>query len=236
MSTRQSRIVITIDGLAGSGKTAVSRELAKRLDYRYLSSGLLYRAVGYLALKNQVSFDRPEDLLPILKNTEIKLEPTEDLNNKLILNGENVTMAALQPEVSEATSSLALHQLIRDYLLDMQKNAFVGENLIAEGRDMGTIIFPDAELKVFLTCSPEILVERRLNQILKNNPDAAESDPELLKKQLKIEIEERNHRDTTRDVAPTIPAVGALIIDNSQQTLTEVVNYVYNYATQNLCK
>ncbi len=236
MSNYIPRIVITIDGLAGSGKTAVSRELAKKLNYRYLSSGLLYRAVGYLALKNQISFEHPEALLPILKNSDIRLEPTEDLNNKLILNGENVTIAALQPEVSEATSSLALHQVIRDYLLDMQINAFAGEPLIAEGRDMGTIVFPEAELKVFLTCSPEILVERRLAQILKNNPNVAETDPELLKKQLQIEIEERNHRDTTRNVAPTIPAVGALIIDNSQQTLTEVVDFVYDYATQNLCK
>ena len=234
MINSPKRFILTIDGLAGSGKTAVSREVAKKLGFRYLSSGLFYRAVGYLALLNKITFEEPEKLIPILHKSKISLEPTADLNNRLCLDGVDVTKDILQPQVSEAASTFATLKFVRDFLLEMQRTAFGGDNLVAEGRDMGTIVFPEAQLKVFLTCSPEILAERRLEQILKNRSKDQQINPDLVREELRIEIEERNQRDKNRKIAPTIPAEGALIVDNSQQTLTEVVNYVYNYATQKL--
>ena len=227
------RIVITVDGLAGSGKTALSKALAKKLDYKYLSSGLFYRALGYVALNQQIDYQDVNALVQLLKDSQISIKLTGDYNNRVFLNAEDITDKVYPPEVSEATSQCSAHQAVRKELLTLQRSTFAGNNLIAEGRDLGTIVFPDADCKIFLECSPEILAQRRLEQMTKDK-QFSENELAKLKAKLKIEVEERNKRDQNRDISPTIPAEDAIIIDNSAKTLTELLDFVYLHVSERL--
>ncbi|RMG39907.1 MAG: (d)CMP kinase [Candidatus Dadabacteria bacterium] len=229
-----SRIIITVDGLAGSGKTALSRELAARLGYRHFSTGQLYRALGYLALKERVCPDNEDSVLKLLGQHEIKLIRTEDGGSAVAVDGHRLSEVELhQPQVSDATSKAAAHPAVRSALLQMQRCAFPGENLVAEGRDLGTVVFPDAAVKFFITADEEVRSARRLKQLSEGTDKLAADGDNLLKKQLKVEIDERDRRDASRKVAPAVPADDAIIIDNSRQPLTAVVQTMYDAVAKN---
>lgn len=223
------RIVITIDGLAGSGKTTIARELAKKLKFKYLSTGLIYRAVGYLAISKNINFADEASLADEIDRAEIKLLDVCG-NNHIFLNKKDITDLVAAPEISEAASETSRHSLVRKKLLDMQRKAFPRENLLAEGRDMGTVVFPEADLKFFIQCAPEVLAERRLRQLYAEGIISAKTTEKQLKKQLAIEIKERNQRDTERSNSPVVPAADAIVIDNSSKPLTELLNFVYSQA------
>lgn len=221
------RIVITVDGLAGSGKTTLSRELAKLLGFAHFNSGILYRAVGFLALHNGVSPDDGAALAELISAHTIELDLDAQLSSQLIIDG-NVRSGELhQPPVSDAASRVAASPEVRAALIDVQRSAFPGHNLVAEGRDMGTVIFPDANLKFFVDADLEVRTERRLAQ-LREAPENASKDDKLLKKELEVEINERDKRDIRRAVAPTVAADDAVHINNSGQTLTQVLQNMYD--------
>ncbi len=225
------RNVITIDGPAGSGKSSISALLAKKLGWINLNSGLLYRAAAYSALKTKTSLTDGQALSKLIKTLKIELKEDASGHGALYLNGKLTSEELRTPEVSEVTSKISTVPEVREALRDAQRNAFAGRPLVAEGRDMGTVIFPDAQLKIFLTVSEAARIERRINQLKaeseKNGKVLPEADIEWLRAQMKIEIQERDARDTGRKVAPLVPASDAVIIDNSSRTLEDTLKEIY---------
>jgi cytidylate kinase len=225
------RSVITVDGLAGSGKSTLAQHLAKELGFVHFNSGLLYRAVGFLVLKNKINPADEEAVVGLMAENKIELQQGE----KVEISGKVVTAAELHlPEISEATSIASSLPGVRSRLLDVQRNVFPGKSLVAEGRDMGTVIFSDSPLKFFVEASTEVRVARRLKQLgfdVKQGEVGFEANEELSKK-IEKEIIERDERDSKRAIAPTVAAQEAVIIDNSTLSLTEVIKTMYDIAAK----
>lgn len=230
----KARPVITIDGPAGSGKSSISALLANKLGWINLNSGLLYRAAAYSALKSKTPLTDGQALSKLIKTLKIELKEDASGHGALYLNGKLTGEELRTPEVSEATSKISTVAEVREALRDAQRNAFAGRPLVAEGRDMGTVIFPDAQLKIFLTVSESARIERRIAQLKteaeKNGKVLPEADIEWLRSQMKIEIKERDTRDTGRKVAPLKPAEDSITVDNSNQSLEETLNQILEIA------
>lgn len=232
-----ARKVITVDGLSGSGKTTLSRLLAEKLGYVFFSSGSLYRSLGWLALKNNVALNDASSLCLLLERHQVRIERNKNSSDSYIsVAQQNVEALIRSPEVSEATSIISTISEVRAALIDRQRNAFLDQpdvlGIVAEGRDMGTVIFPEADLKFFITLDEEVRIERRIKQLLGQN--ASESEQNKIRLQMHKEIKERDKRDQTRLIAPAIAAQDAISIDNGRGTLTEIVEIMYSYALQKL--
>ncbi len=218
-----SRIVIAVDGLAGSGKTSISRLLAERLGFFHLSSGLAYRGVAYLVLKTGTNADDESAVMKMLEKHTITLDGKQgDHSAYLFVDGTDVTSEVHTPDVSEATSKSARHPAVRKALLSLQRDAFSGKPIVAEGRDMGSVVFPDAQVKLFIEADPKVRIERRLAQL----SDATQSpeEREKLKQEMLKEITERDARDSGRSTAPAIAAPDSLLINNSSKTLGQILD------------
>jgi cytidylate kinase len=222
------RKVITIDGLAGSGKSSIARILAQRLSFIYFSSGLLYRVVAEATLREGVSESDHAQILKVLDRLKITLlqHPKGELAFKV--DGKLINpQSFITPEISERTSQVAAIGEIRSKLVDLQREALPNCNLVAEGRDMGSVIFKDAQLKFFIEVDQEVRAKRRVLQLNLSEKNAAFKEA-LIKK----EISERDERDTKRSVSPTIKTNDAITIDNSSKDLTEVVENMYLIAKE----
>lgn len=223
-----NRHIVTIDGLAGSGKTTISELLAKKLGYAHLNSGLLYRAVGWLTLQDAVD---PSDIsavaeLPLRHRILLRLD--DSLSSKLSVDGQDLGREVYTEAVTEMTSITSQYAQLRQALIVSQREAFPGYCLVAEGRDMGTIVFKDAPIKFFVHTDLEVRVSRRLAQILKSKPDLSESEAKSMEGQVERDLSERDERDSKRAVAPTKPADDAIQIDNSSLPLTQVIQTMYD--------
>ena len=216
--------VITIDGPSGSGKGTISQYLAAKLGWHHLDSGALYRLLAYAALQQAVPLDDDPALVQLAAALSESYQlPTAD-NPAIMLAGKDVGQALRTEKCAEAASKTAALPSVRQALLAWQRHYRQLPGLIADGRDMGTVIFPDAMLKLFLTARPEVRAERRYNQ-LKNK--GIEVDLEELIR----EVEARDLRDSSRKASPLLPAEDALILDNSDQdearTLDQVLQAVH---------
>lgn len=213
----QSIPVITIDGPAASGKGTIAERVAAALGFHYLDSGALYRIATLAALKSGVS---PEDAESLTALAE-KLAPIFR-DGRIYLNGEDVTTAIRSEEVSAMTSRVAVIPGVRAALFELQKKAAAHPGLVADGRDMGTVVFPDARLKVFMTASARVRAERRYKQLIGRGEQADLA-------ALTADLEERDRRDSKRATAPLKPAEDARILDTSEMGIEEVVKKVLSW-------
>lgn len=208
--------VITIDGPGGSGKGTVSRILAKKLGWHFLDSGSLYRLVGLAAQRHAIALDNEPALETLAAHLDVQFDTDEDVQIKVILEGEDVTDALRSEECGNDASRVAALPAVRLALLDRQRAFLEPPGLVADGRDMGTVVFPDAQLKVFLTASAKERATRRYKQLKDKGLDVNLGN--LLK-----EIAERDVRDSTRSFAPMKAADDAIVVDTTGIGIDAVV-------------
>ena len=211
--------VLTIDGPSGSGKGTISQAVAKRLQWHYLDSGAIYRAVGLAAAWESIDLSDPEAVAHCAERTEIRFETNDEGELHVFVNGKDATRLLRTETAAAAASAIAAHPPVRTALLDLQKRFRQSPGLVADGRDMGTVIFPDAQYKVFLTASAEERAKRRYKQ-LKDKGVSVNLDSLL------HEIAARDERDAGRAVAPLKPADNAVILDSTGMPITEVIERV----------
>ncbi len=214
-------MIIAIDGPAGSGKSTIAKLLAKELGYTYIDTGAMYRALALKIKRKRIDPEDKEKVIQIAKNTDITLKPAED-GVKVFLDGEDVSKLIRTEEIGKIASKIARISEVRKVLVDMQRKlGKEAKNAVIEGRDTGTVIFPDADIKIFMTASPEVRAERRYKELKERGFDVSYED--ILK-----EIKERDYLDETRKDSPLKPAKDAIIIDTSNKTLKEVFKDVLN--------
>ncbi|MEO8901627.1 MAG: (d)CMP kinase [Polyangiaceae bacterium] len=212
--------VVAIDGPAGAGKSTVTKRVADELGYLLVDTGALYRAVALAAQRASISWDDNEALgelaYQLVKERAVVLGNQKSSGFALKLRGEDVSLAIREPSVSQGASKVSAVPAVRDALLDMQRQAGANGGAVLEGRDIGTVVFPNAEAKFFLTANVDIRARRRFDELL-----ARGGEPELA--EVKREVAERDLRDSTRPIAPLKQASDAQVIDSSVLSIDQVV-------------
>lgn len=208
------RPIVAIDGPAGAGKSTIARALASRFHLLNLETGAMYRAFALKALRASVALDDPAALVALSASTSIALEPTE-AGNRVLLDGEEVTSAVRAPEVTQAASKVSVHPPIRAWMVSLQQQLGLQGGVVMEGRDIGTVVFPQADVKIFLDADAEIRGRRRFDQM---GPAPALRPEEVIR-----ELRERDTRDRNRADSPLKPAADAILLDSTRLTLDETV-------------
>ncbi len=210
--------VITIDGPAGSGKSTIAKLLAKNLGFLYLDTGAMYRAVALAAKRNHVPFDQGPRLGDLCHAINLRFEVMKD-ETRLLLNGENISLAIRSPEMDISSSTVSAVKEVRLAMTDLQRRLAQSDNVVAEGRDMGTVVFPNAKNKFFLTARPEVRARRRYLERRKRGEEVTFEEVETL-------LKKRDRQDESRTLAPLKPASDAFIIDSSEVGPEEVVRLI----------
>jgi len=224
---QESNPVITIDGPSGAGKGTVARLVADQLGWHLLDSGAIYRVLAVAIRHHQLSLDDEEPLIPMAAHLDVQFEISSDGEGKVILEGEDVSDIIREEEIGELASKVAAFPRVRESLLRRQRAFSVSPGLIADGRDMGTVVFKQAPVKIFLTATAEERAQRRFNQLKEKGIDVNIG-------RLLTDIRQRDERDQNRKVAPLVPAEGALIIDSTDISIAEVVNEILIFANGKL--
>ena len=218
--TAPKAIIIAIDGPAGAGKSTVASRLAKRFHLLNLETGAMYRAFALKALESGVSADDAARLERLASATSIRLESSGD-GNRVFLDGLEVTQRLREAEVTEGASRVSVHPAIRKWMVDLQRALGEDGRIVMEGRDIGSTVFPDADVKIFLDADPEVRSQRRYEQI-GTAPASAPVAPESVLK----DIRERDRRDRSRALSPLKPAPDAIVIDSTSLSLDQVIERV----------
>ena len=212
------KLIIAVDGPAGAGKSTIAARLARKLGYVNLESGAMYRALALKAIENDISFDDESALAALADNSRIQLEPTIN-GNRVLLDDVDVTQRVREPDVTEAASRVSIHPKVREWMVSHQRALGIKGGVVMEGRDIGTKVFPDADLKIFLDADPVVREQRRLEQQRQKGITIASSSLSMA-----AEIRERDHRDRTRAASPLAPAPDALILDSTAMSEDEVLS------------
>ena len=224
MSTAR-KLVIAIDGPAGSGKSTIAARLARKLGYVNLESGAMYRALALKALEQNVPVDDAESLRRLADETVIELHPQPD-GNRVLLDGRDVSQRVREGDVTLAASRVSMHPPVREIMVARQREMGALGGVVMEGRDIGTAVFPDADLKVFLDADARIRAERRVAQNGSHTPEEAQRIVE--------DLVLRDQRDRTRAVSPLAPASDAVVIDSTNLTIDEALSRIERLALSKL--
>lgn len=217
-------MIITVDGPSGAGKGTLCYALAEKLGYALLDSGAIYRVTALAAIKSAVDLSDKFALAELARNLDIQFIPQNGEVN-ILLNGENVSHLIRTQETADAASKIAIFPQVRAALLQLQRDFAKNNNLIADGRDMGTVVFPEAQVKLFLDASAEERAKRRYKQLQSKGISGNFA-------QILAEIKERDFRDRNREVAPLKPAKDALLLDSTRLTIDEVITQAMVYIQQ----
>lgn len=217
---------IAIDGPAAAGKSTIAKLVAKKLGYTYIDTGAMYRAITYKALQSAADMRSEEEIKKVITHTEIVLQPGEQAQT-VLLDGSDVTDAIRSHEVTMNVSAIAAMTSVRELLVAKQQELAAASSVVMDGRDIGTAVLPEAELKIFMTASVEERAERRL---LEERQRGMVSDYETLKR----EIGERDKADSERKISPLKKAEDAITIDTTGKTIEEVTNRIIEYAEKRL--
>jgi CMP/dCMP kinase len=226
------RAIIAIDGPAGAGKSTVARHLASYFGLLNLESGAMYRAFALKALAASVPLEDPAALLALSASTTIHLEPTES-GNRVYLDGADVTTQLREQAVTDGASRVSVHPQIRAWMVRLQQQLGATGGVVMEGRDIGTVVFPHADVKIFLDAAPEVRGLRRYDQIGQSGASDTEStQPESVVRELRA----RDERDRNRADSPLKPAQDAIILDSTHMSLDEVVSRAETIVAEKLSK
>ena len=217
---------IAIDGPSGAGKSSVAKALSKKMGIVYVDTGALYRTVGYYIRSVGADPKSAEQVTPHLKDINIEVK-YENGTQCVYLNGENLGDKIREPEISMYASAVSAIPAVRQFLLETQKSVARANNVVMDGRDIGTVILPDAEVKIFLTASVECRAKRRVLELEEKGMTARYED--VLK-----EMIERDNNDKNRDVAPAVAAEDAIVLDNSELTFEETLDKIIEIAKQRI--
>ena len=211
------RIIVAIDGYSSCGKSTVAKQLARRAGYTYVDTGAMYRAVALWAMENNAM--EPEEIIPLLQEIHISFIQTEE-GQHTCLNGRDVEREIRRLEVGNAASQISQIKEVRAYLVALQQAMGREKGIVMDGRDIGTVVFPEAELKLFLTASPEVRAQRRFDELIEKGetPDFAA---------VLADVNERDYRDTHRAESPLRQAEDAKVVDNSHLTREEQMEVIY---------
>ena len=216
---------ISIDGPAGAGKSTVARLVAQRLGYTYLDTGAMYRAITLAVLQAHIASNDEQSIAALVKKCDLQIKTDADGNNKIYLDGEDVSAEIRQQTISNAVSDVANHKAVRDVLVEKQRQMASHGNAVLDGRDIGTVVLPDAQLKIFLTASIAVRAKRRYADLQKTGEKV--SLDELAKS-----IEERDNKDAKNTYGPMRPADDAIIIDTDNMTIEQVVEKIVTLAKE----
>lgn len=213
-------INVAIDGPAGAGKSTIAKAAAKELGFIYVDTGALYRTVGVNALRNKVNMESDEDIASVLPSTQVQLKFV-DGEQRMYLNGEDVSSEIRLPEASMAASRVSAVPKVREFLFDLQRDLAKKNNCIMDGRDIGTVVLPDAKVKIFLTASPECRADRRYKELCQKGVEVNYDD-------VLSDIVKRDYNDSHRAVAPLKPAEDSVYLDTSELDLQQSIDAVIN--------
>jgi cytidylate kinase len=206
--------LITIDGPAGSGKGTIAKQLSEVLKLNYLDSGAIYRILGLHLIENNIPIDNEDLIKKSIEKANIQFS-----GHKISLNNRDVTDEIRTESIAKIASLIAANKTVRESILDLQRSFLKKPGLVAEGRDMGTVVFPEAKNKFFLTASVQERADRRYKQLISKGFDVSIAD-------LVVEIQERDFRDINRSISPLVPAANAVIIDTTKLSPSQVVEFI----------
>lgn len=219
-------INVAIDGPAGAGKSTIAKAVAKKLGFIYVDTGALYRTIALNAVKNGVADDR-DGIVKMLDNTDVKLGFSDDGTQCVYLNGEDVSSLIRTPEISMGASKVSAIPEVRAFLLDLQRDIAKENDVIMDGRDIATVVLPNANVKIFLFASPECRAERRYKELIEKGENVTFD--EVLS-----DVNQRDYQDSHREIAPLKPTDESVMADTSALTLEESTELIINIIKENM--
>lgn len=220
-------INVAIDGPSGAGKSTIARAAASVMGYIYVDTGALYRTVGVNALRKKVDMESDDAIISVLPETEVELKFI-DGEQRMFLNGEDVSTEIRLPEASMAASRVSAVPKVREFLFDLQRELASKNNCIMDGRDIGTVVLPDAQVKIFLTASPECRANRRYKELMEKGVEVNYDD-------VLSDIIKRDYNDSHRAIAPLKPAEDSVYLDTSELDLQQSINAVIDIIKEKVC-
>jgi cytidylate kinase len=219
-----NKIIIAIDGYSSCGKSTLAKALAAQLEYVFIDTGAMYRAVALYFLRNNIGFENEAEILKALGAIKLNfVYNATSLKSDMVLNGENVEAEIREMRVSEKVSEVAAIGAVRDFAVAQQQAMGAFKGIVMDGRDIGTVVFPGAELKIFVTADPAIRVERRFLELQNTNPS-------IRKEEIEANLKHRDLMDTTRERSPLKQADDAIVLDNTNMTREEQFNLALSWA------